>query len=42
MPGENDFNGAIVRSLEGGKKNLSGEFLKMVSKIHEERRLRKL
>jgi len=42
LPGENDFSGAIARSLEGGKNNLSGEFLKMVSEIHEERRLRKL
>lgn len=41
-PGETDFSGAIARSLEGGKKNLSGEFLKMVSEIYEERRLRKL
>ena len=42
LPGENDFNGAIARSLEGGKKNLSGEFLKMVSEMYEERRLQKL
>lgn len=42
LPGETDFSGAIARSLEGGKKNLSGEFLKMTSDIHEERRLRKL
>ena len=42
LPGENDFSGAIARSLEDGKKNLSGEFLKMVSEKYEKRRLRKL
>ena len=42
LPGENGFSGAIARSLKDGKKNLSGEFLKALSEIHEERRLRKL
>ena len=42
LPGENDFSGAIARSLEDGKKNLSGEFLKMISEIYEKRRLQKL
>lgn len=42
LPGETDFSGAIARSLKDGKKNLSGEFLKMVSDKYEKRRLRKL
>ena len=36
LPGETDFSGAIARSLKDGKKNLSGEFLKMVSDKYED------
>ena len=42
LPGETDFSGAIARSLEEGKKHLSGEFLKMVLEKYEKRRLQKL